>query len=126
MNSNDSDLVTMDNDGYNSWLKSLNVGDEVAIKHKNYISHNKTFYTKDKVKSITPDGLIKTVNFPHEFEYGVVIHDVWDSQTHTLIKITQDILDSIEKRYLINLFDLVDINELSLTQLREIKNIIGE
>lgn len=114
----------MTNDNYQPWIKSLSKGDDLAIKHKNYITHNKLFYTIDKVKSITAERLIKTERFPYEFEFGISLHDVWDSQTHMLTPITQDVLDSIEKQDLESWFDMIDKADLSLEQLRGIKAIV--
>lgn len=76
----------MTNDDYQPWIKSLSKGDDVEITHKNYITHNKLFYTTDNVKSITSDGLIKTERFPYEFEFGISLHDVWDSQIKSNLK----------------------------------------
>lgn len=87
-----------------AWLKTLKVGDEVAIDISNqWVSNN---FKISKVVKITPTGRIKLYDGSQYYPNGIKIGDGY---SYPLRQITPEILEIIERRHL-----MVDLNLINL------------
>jgi len=79
------------------WLKTLKVGDEVAVDNSNHWHRNN--YSIYRVIKITPTGRIKLSDGSQYQPNG---RKIGDSHSQPLRQITPEILDIIERRKLMS------------------------
>jgi len=109
-----------------TWLKTLKVGDEVAIER---YSLEKYEYSIHKIEKITPTGQIKLEGKEVRFKNGVEMRrtGAWDFPDE-IKPVTDEIRMRIEesrlRRKLISALTKINISELPTEKLRKIKEIV--
>lgn len=105
------------------WLKSLKEGDQVAYDNSRLGTKR---YVITTVKKITPKGMIRTDDgylFNSDGYYRS--SDFWEAGLH-LEPVTEEILDSIKRKKLIQEFETIKFNQLTNDQLEKILKIVSE
>jgi len=104
---------------YVDWLKSLKPGDKVC-----YIRRRDTVYTIDKVKKMTPTGIVRLESGLSTDKEGYhKSSNAWGC-SFTIRPITQNVLDEIDRHKAINRLREFNLHSLSKEQLERIVEII--
>jgi hypothetical protein len=104
-------------------LKNIKVGDQVAQVYTSFGFG--TTYTLRTVTKVTKTGQIEIDSRDEKFKPR---YSSWSNSSHstTLIPVTQDVLDNIEKYSLVSKLGKMKPSELNLDKLRRMTAILDE
>lgn len=113
----------MDKDKRKGWLRELKEGDKICISIGGYLYKDR--YKFDKIKRITPTGIIKT---SHQIFTPSGIQKTTGRfvSADEIVQYTLQIKQVIERTLLENKLKNMQMEDLSLNQLRRINAIVEE
>jgi len=107
----------MNLEDYKSWLNSLKVGDEIAIRIF-HLSRPDT-YKLSRITKITPSRMMYVEGDTGRYKDG---HN--NASGNTLVPYTEGIFDIMDKEVLLRVIETTRLRDLPVEKLREIKKII--
>lgn len=86
----------MEQQEYRDWLKSLKVGDRVALYYSKFTGID---YSIDTISKITPTGIFKVKNSQNAYNPNgdIKTSEVWHARER-LVPITKEVIDFINMR----------------------------